>query len=75
MANNHIGDAGDAGCSQTMRNLDNHGIAHSGAGRNTKAAHEAALIDAGGVTVGLLGYDTIAPVVLVARRTARAART
>ncbi len=61
MANNHIGDAGDDGILQTMKNLDDHGIAHSGAGRNTKAAHRAALVEAGGVTVGLLGYDTIAP--------------
>ena len=30
-------------------------------GRNTKAAHRAALLKVGGVTVGLLGYDTIAP--------------
>ena len=61
MANNHIGDAGDLGILQTMKNLDKHDIAHAGAGRNTTAAHKAALIEAGGVTVGLLGYDTIAP--------------
>ena len=61
MANNHIGDAGDDGILQTMKNLNKHDIAHSGAGKNTKAAHKAALIKAGGVTVGLLGYDTIAP--------------
>ncbi len=61
MANNHIGDAGDLGILQTMKNLDHYDIAHAGAGRNTTAAHKAALIDAGGVTVGLLGYDTIAP--------------
>ena len=61
MANNHIGDAGDNGILQTMKNLNKHDIAHSGAGKNTKAAHKASLIKAGGVTVGLLGYDTIAP--------------
>ena len=61
MANNHIGDAGDDGILQTMKNLNKYDIAHAGAGRNTKAAHKAALIEAGGVTVGLLGYDTIAP--------------
>ncbi len=61
MANNHIGDAGDSGILQTMKNLDEHDIAHSGAGRNTTAAHKAALVKAGDVTVGLLGYDTIAP--------------
>ncbi len=61
VANNHIGDAGDDGILQTIKNLDKHDIAHAGAGRNTKAAHKAALLEVGGVTVGLLGYDTIAP--------------
>jgi len=61
MANNHIGDAGDDGILQTEKNLDKHDIAHSGAGRNTTAAHKAALVKVGDVTVGLLGYDTIAP--------------
>ena len=60
LANNHIGDAGRTGILQTMANLDDHGIRHSGAGRNEAKAHQAALIDVGGVTVGLLGYDTIA---------------
>ena len=61
MANNHIGDAGDNGILQTMKNLDKHDIAHSGAGKNFKDAHKASLLKVGGVTVGLLGYDTIAP--------------
>jgi poly-gamma-glutamate synthesis protein (capsule biosynthesis protein) len=60
LANNHIGDAGRTGILQTMANLDDHGILHSGAGRNAAKAHQAALIDVEGVTVGLLGYDTIA---------------
>ena len=61
MANNHIGDAGDNGILQTMKNLDKHDIAHSGAGKNLKDAHKASMLKVGGVTVGLLGYDTIAP--------------
>ncbi|OGO57949.1 MAG: hypothetical protein A2V85_13310 [Chloroflexi bacterium RBG_16_72_14] len=60
LANNHIGDAGRTGILQTMANLDDHGIRHSGAGRNEARAHQAALIDVEGVTVGLLGYDTVA---------------
>ncbi len=60
MANNHIGDAGRNGILQTAANLDKYGIAHSGAGANTTQAHKAALIKVGDVTVGLLGYDTIA---------------
>jgi hypothetical protein len=60
MANNHIGDAGRTGILQTEANLDKHGIRHSGAGADTAEAHTAALIKVGDVTVGMLGYDTIA---------------
>jgi poly-gamma-glutamate synthesis protein (capsule biosynthesis protein) len=60
LANNHIGDAGRKGMLQTMTNLDEYGIAHSGLGKNQKAAHKAALMDVGDVTVGILGYDTVA---------------
>ncbi len=61
LANNHIGDQGRRGVVQTMRNLDDHGIEHGGAGRTFADAHTATLIDVGGVTVGMLGYDAIAP--------------
>ena len=47
MANNHIGDAGDNGILQTMKNLDKHDIAHAGAGTNFKAAHKASLLEVG----------------------------
>jgi len=60
IANNHIGDAGRAGVVQTVANLDEYGIRHAGAGRNTAAAHRPALIRVHGLTVGILGYDTIA---------------
>ncbi len=61
LANNHIGDAGRTGMLQTMKNLDKYDIAHGGLGRNTAAAHKATLLEAGEVTVGILGYDMIAP--------------
>jgi hypothetical protein len=61
LANNHIGDQGRRGVLQTIANLDDHGIEHGGAGRNATEAHKATLIDVGGVTVGMLGYDQIAP--------------
>jgi poly-gamma-glutamate synthesis protein (capsule biosynthesis protein) len=60
LANNHIGDAGRAGMLQTIRNVKAQGIAYAGLGKNDKAAHKAAILDAGGVKVGLLGYDAIA---------------
>ena len=59
-ANNHIGDAGRAGILQTIANLAADGIATSGSGKNVAEAHKAALLEAGGVTVGILAYDTIA---------------
>jgi poly-gamma-glutamate capsule biosynthesis protein CapA/YwtB (metallophosphatase superfamily) len=60
LANNHIGDAGKAGIVSTEANLDKYGIQHAGAGKNTADAHTASLLKAGGITVGILGYDTIA---------------
>ena len=61
LANNHIGDQGRTGHAPDDANLDDHGIQHGGAGRNAAEAHKATLIDVGGVTVGMLGYDAIAP--------------
>lgn len=61
MANNHVGDAGDAGILDTIRNLDGWGIAHGGAGANLAAARAPSILDAGGIKVAILGYDTIKP--------------
>jgi capsule synthesis protein PGA_cap len=61
LANNHILNAGGEGLIETIQHLDAWGIAHSGAGANLADARRAALIDVRGVTVGVLGYDTIRP--------------
>jgi poly-gamma-glutamate synthesis protein (capsule biosynthesis protein) len=60
IANNHIRDAGGNGILQTIANLKKYGIASSGAGRNLAAARTPAILEAGGVKVALLAYDTIA---------------
>ena len=60
LANNHIRDAGANGVLQTIENLDDHGIAHSGAGRNLRAARRPAMLEANGTTVAILAYDAIA---------------
>ncbi len=60
LANNHIRDAGARGLLQTMANLDSWGIVHAGAGADLAEARRPALLEAGGVTVGILGYDTVA---------------
>jgi len=61
LANNHIGNYGTSGILDTLANLDTWGIAHGGADQDLEAAREATLLDAGGITVGILGYDTIKP--------------
>lgn len=61
IANNHIGDAGDAGILQTIANLRKRGLKYSGAGKDLAAARKPALLKTHGVTVAILGYNTIAP--------------
>jgi len=61
LANNHIGNAGAQGILDTLANLDRFGIAHGGADQDLDSARQATLLDAGGITVGILGYDTIKP--------------
>jgi poly-gamma-glutamate synthesis protein (capsule biosynthesis protein) len=60
IANNHIGDAGDRGILQTIANLRKRGLKYSGAGKDLAAARKPALLKTHGVTVAILGYDTIA---------------
>ncbi|MBA2718785.1 MAG: CapA family protein [Chloroflexi bacterium] len=60
LANNHIGDAGQTGILQTIANLEKYGIASSGAGTNLAAARKPAILEAHGVKVAFLAYDTIA---------------
>jgi capsule synthesis protein PGA_cap len=60
LGNNHIRDAGANGIIQTIANLEQRGIAWSGAGKNLAQARTPAMLDAGGTKVAILGYDTIA---------------
>lgn len=60
LGNNHIRDAGGTGVIQTRANLARFGIAFSGAGKDLVEAREPAVLEAGGLTVAILGYDTIA---------------
>ena len=61
IGNNHIGDAGPGGVVETVRHLDDAGIAHVGAGRNAASARSAAWFDVAGQRVAILGYDAIRP--------------
>ena len=54
LANNHSMNFGTAGLLGTIRELDRLGIQHAGGGRNTEEARAAAIVEAGGLKVGLL---------------------
>jgi poly-gamma-glutamate capsule biosynthesis protein CapA/YwtB (metallophosphatase superfamily) len=60
LGNNHIRDAGANGIVQTIANLEKRGIAWSGAGEDLAQARRPAVLEAGGVKVAILAYDTIA---------------
>jgi poly-gamma-glutamate synthesis protein (capsule biosynthesis protein) len=60
LGNNHIRDAGANGIAQTIDNLEKRGIAWSGAGEDLEQARQPAILEAGGVKVAILAYDTIA---------------
>ena len=60
LANNHIRDAGSRGIADTRKNLDRWGIAYGGAGANQREARVPWILDAGGIKVAILGYDTVA---------------
>jgi poly-gamma-glutamate synthesis protein (capsule biosynthesis protein) len=61
IANNHIGNAGPAGVIETIRNLDELGIAHVGAGRNATTARAPAWFTIAGQRIALFGYDAVRP--------------
>jgi poly-gamma-glutamate synthesis protein (capsule biosynthesis protein) len=60
LANNHIRDAGAGGIADTRENLDEWGIRYGGAGANEAEAREPSILEAGGIEVAILGYDTVA---------------
>src|SRR5438132_14047891 len=56
LANNHVLDFGAPGLADTIRALDEAGIAHSGAGVNRAAARRPAVIEVNGLRVGFLSF-------------------
>src|SRR5262249_32941717 len=56
LANNHLLDCGRAGVLETLESLSAAGITVVGAGVNRTAAHVPAILRAGAMTVGILGY-------------------
>ncbi len=56
LGNNHILDAGTTGLAETMRHLDDAGIAYAGAGMDLAEARKPMVFDLGGTKVGVLSY-------------------
>jgi poly-gamma-glutamate capsule biosynthesis protein CapA/YwtB (metallophosphatase superfamily) len=56
LGNNHILDAGTTGLNETMRHLDDAGIAHAGAGMDLAEARKPMVFDLRGTKVGVLSY-------------------
>jgi poly-gamma-glutamate capsule biosynthesis protein CapA/YwtB (metallophosphatase superfamily) len=59
LANNHVGDYGDAALRQTLSRFAEANIATVGAGRNLAAARRPVIIERDGVRVGFLAVDSI----------------
>jgi hypothetical protein len=56
LANNHLMDCGREGVVETLQALACAGVTPVGAGVNREAAHDAAILQAGPLRIGLLGY-------------------
>jgi len=62
LANNHAGDFGEVGLLDTVAYLDAGGIKHAGAGANSSAAAEPALLEGpGGLRVAVLAFADFPP--------------
>ena len=61
LANNHILDFEEQGLSDTIRYLDDAGIAHAGAGCNALEAQRPAVVDVDGTRVGLVAFTDNEP--------------
>lgn len=59
LANNHIRDYGVDALEDTLRLLEEHGIAYAGAGRNEEQARKGALLEINGVKTAVLAYSGI----------------
>lgn len=61
LANNHSGDYGQSAFVDTMRHLDQAGIAYFGGGHNLAEAHRPLWINRKGLKIAVLGYNEFKP--------------
>ncbi|MGM0482512.1 MAG: CapA family protein [Patescibacteria group bacterium] len=61
VTNNHSGDRGEEGFSNTLDNLDSVGIFYTGGGRDLKKALEPVKVKTGETVIGFLGFSDLGP--------------
>lgn len=61
LAGNHVYDAGDAGVLDTVAHAHAYGLLPTGAGANLAAARTPAIVERGGLRVGVLSYNCVGP--------------
>ena len=61
LAGNHLADAGVAGIEDTLAWLDEHNVAHVGAGFNLEEARRAVVLEREGARFGFLDYNCVGP--------------
>jgi poly-gamma-glutamate capsule biosynthesis protein CapA/YwtB (metallophosphatase superfamily) len=61
LANNHMLDQGEEGLRDTLRYLDEYGIARAGAGLTDDEAYAAQYFERKGITIALLGFTRVIP--------------
>ena len=61
LGNNHVLDFGPDGLRQTLTNLDQAGIPHTGAGLSEAEAFSPVIADVKGLTVGFLSFSRVVP--------------
>lgn len=61
LANNHTLDFGEEALLEMLNRLNEAGIAHAGAGRNLREASKPAVIEAGGLRVGVVSFTDNEP--------------
>lgn len=63
LANNHTLDQGEEGLLDTLKHLNERGIPHVGAGRNSQEAYAAQYFERNGIKIALLGVTRVMPVI------------
>lgn len=61
VANNHAGDFGREAFLETLRHLEQAGIAHFGGGKDLSQAHQPLWIERQGLKIAVLGYNEFLP--------------